>query len=237
MPALSALLGSALKLDLDSDNPGITIATGVDLWPDQSGQGNDVTQGTGAAQPSLVANVFNGHRAVRFNGSQFLNRLSFAGVVAGDRPRLYCVCSFTGSGSYTGALFSLGNTAALNQGTYLNHFTNNGGYLARRNGTFRYASGATQGGASSVPALYDGRNETSDVVFAVNNADVATAAVGAATGLDLTPDRISVGILEDLATQPLTGDLFRCLVVNPSTPATHATVLSYLRATYPSLPI
>ena len=39
-------------------------------WPDQSGNGNDATEGTNP--PTLVANVLDGHSAVRFNGTNQL---------------------------------------------------------------------------------------------------------------------------------------------------------------------
>lgn len=48
---------------------GITIATGVSAWADQSGNGNNATQATGANQPLFVANsTMNGRPSVRFNG-------------------------------------------------------------------------------------------------------------------------------------------------------------------------
>lgn len=45
---------SGLKLWLRADL-GTTIATGVSVWADQSGNGNNVTQGTGSKQPTLNA--------------------------------------------------------------------------------------------------------------------------------------------------------------------------------------
>jgi hypothetical protein len=45
---------SGLVLWLRADL-GVTIGTGVSSWADQSGNGNNVTQGTGAKQPTFVA--------------------------------------------------------------------------------------------------------------------------------------------------------------------------------------
>lgn len=47
---------------------GITTGTGVSAWADQSGNGVDFTQGTGSAQPALVAGTINGQPAVSFDG-------------------------------------------------------------------------------------------------------------------------------------------------------------------------
>jgi hypothetical protein len=48
---------------------GITIATGVSQWNDLSGSGHNLTQGTGANQPTFVASAKNGFPGVQFNGT------------------------------------------------------------------------------------------------------------------------------------------------------------------------
>lgn len=48
---------------------GITTATGVSAWADQSGKGNHFTQATGANQPALVASNIGGQPGLRFNGT------------------------------------------------------------------------------------------------------------------------------------------------------------------------
>jgi hypothetical protein len=47
---------------------GITIATGVSAWADQSTNGNTLLQATGGAQPTLTAGQINGLPAVVFDG-------------------------------------------------------------------------------------------------------------------------------------------------------------------------
>lgn len=48
---------------------GITIATGVSLWEDQSGNGNDVKQTTPSLQPTVEASAINGLPVITFDGT------------------------------------------------------------------------------------------------------------------------------------------------------------------------
>ncbi|HEO64457.1 MAG TPA: hypothetical protein ENI73_01165 [Spirochaetes bacterium] len=61
---------SGLKLWLKAD-AGITTATGVSNWADQSGNGNNATQGTGSSQPAFIASepTLNNQAVVRFDGT------------------------------------------------------------------------------------------------------------------------------------------------------------------------
>lgn len=51
---------------------GITIATGVSLWADQSGNGHDYAQAAGSAQPAYNATGLNGRGTLLFDGSNDL---------------------------------------------------------------------------------------------------------------------------------------------------------------------
>lgn len=52
---------------------GVTIATGVSAWVDQSGNGNNWSQATGAKQPTVTLNAITTNPAVTFDGAaQFL---------------------------------------------------------------------------------------------------------------------------------------------------------------------
>lgn len=56
-----------LKLWLDAtDNSTLTIDTGVSVWGDKSGNGNHVTQGTGANQPATGVTTQNGKNVIDF---------------------------------------------------------------------------------------------------------------------------------------------------------------------------
>lgn len=60
---------SGLQLWLKADALGLTGGAAVAAWADQSGNGNDATQGTVGNRPTYQANVINGQPVVRFTGS------------------------------------------------------------------------------------------------------------------------------------------------------------------------
>jgi hypothetical protein len=68
---LPNVLRPALWLDA-SDISTITIATGVSEWRDKSGNQRNVTQATGATQPTQTLGGLNGKSVLSFNGSQYL---------------------------------------------------------------------------------------------------------------------------------------------------------------------
>ncbi len=57
---------SALKLWLRADSGVTTNGSNVTTWSDQSGNGNDASQGSTADQPTLVSSSINGQPAVQF---------------------------------------------------------------------------------------------------------------------------------------------------------------------------
>ncbi len=65
----SPIVDSSLKVWVKS-NAGITLNGGnVSAWADQSGLGNNASQGTAASQPLYVANAINGYPVLRFDGT------------------------------------------------------------------------------------------------------------------------------------------------------------------------
>lgn len=65
------LISTALWLDA-ADLSTISTATGVSELRDKSGNGRNVTQGTGGTQPTLTQGGLNGRNVLSFNGSQWL---------------------------------------------------------------------------------------------------------------------------------------------------------------------
>jgi len=74
--SFSPLDVSGLQLWLDaSDETTITESSGsVSQWDDKSGNGNHVTQGTAASQPSTGVNTKNGRNVLTFAGNEFFTR-------------------------------------------------------------------------------------------------------------------------------------------------------------------
>ena len=66
------IVGICPVMWLRADVGVITNASGVTVWEDQSGLGNDVTQGTAANEPALLSPAVNGLPAVDFLGDDWL---------------------------------------------------------------------------------------------------------------------------------------------------------------------
>jgi hypothetical protein len=87
---------SGCKLYLNGDL-GVTVATGVSNWADQSGNGNDVSQGTGANQPAQVTNWRNGKNAIQGASGKSLLRTTFASGTISQPITFLCVGSWSNS--------------------------------------------------------------------------------------------------------------------------------------------
>lgn len=227
-------LTNRLALHLQSDF-GVTAISGkVSEWAGQEGYRNTVVQAVDANRPTLVPNVLDGHPAIRFAGSHWLESLAQVGVVAGDFPRVYVVASYaTALASFASVLLNYDNGVASNRGFSLGHFSNFQNWLALRGGAARFTQPVTAAGNNSIPVLFDGRNQAGSITLAINGVDLL-AGTGAPGGLDLTPDAIRVGQQID-GSQRLTGDIFCVICVNNETPTSHATIMNYLAGQYPSL--
>lgn len=75
---------------------GVTTATGVSQWNDQSTSGFNVAQATGSAQPALIASAYNGKPCVRFvsASSQVLTRAS-TDILAAGAYSIFAACKMT----------------------------------------------------------------------------------------------------------------------------------------------
>ncbi len=91
---------------------GITIATGVSNWADQSGNGNDASQGTPANQPIWVDNVINGRPALSFSSHLLTTTPITIGIFT-----IFCV--FQSSATGPSLIYEHSADTNSNDGLYL----------------------------------------------------------------------------------------------------------------------
>lgn len=91
---------SGLRLWLDSSDLSSITKDGsnnVSVWGDKSGGNNDATQGTGANQPTWVADQLNGKSIIRFNDDRMvtpdINLTDFTGFVVFNNTNIYPIGS------------------------------------------------------------------------------------------------------------------------------------------------
>jgi hypothetical protein len=179
-------------------NDVYTSVLNISAWADQSGNGNNATQATGALQPTF--GNLGGQSSLLFSGSQYLNLPTIA-AGAGGALSLALICKLTSapgaSTSYTGlSVRSTGTTCTpidfLNQAGYQNFSV-----LANSVSSASAAVGfnptldtsahawvvAFAGGTITTPGNYaismDGTVET---VVASSNLGIANTATGAIGG-------------------------------------------------------
>ena len=123
---------TALQLHLDADSLSLADGASVGTWPDQTANGLDAVQGTGANQPVLVHNALNGRKAVRFDGTDdFLEMPEFfndhnATLIAVMQTNATGAWAFSDRGQASGniaGLYYTGGSAGLLQG-YLSDVNN-----------------------------------------------------------------------------------------------------------------
>lgn len=83
-PDYSPIQGSADLIQWLDASKGITIATGISAWADQSGYNNDVAQATAGDQPAFTASAINGlPGSIGDGASQYLRMAAFTnGAIA-----------------------------------------------------------------------------------------------------------------------------------------------------------
>jgi hypothetical protein len=93
-----------------------TNASGVSLWADQSGNGNDATQSNPSREPQWVQNVLNGKPTVRLDGvNDFMALAAGSGGIAQSADStIYIVYQVDPTGPGTMSLLSRGFTSGAN---------------------------------------------------------------------------------------------------------------------------
>lgn len=181
----------------------------ISSWKDKSGQGNTVTQGTGAAQPTFVTSALAGLPTVRFNGSKWLSKTSgFPDIV---NLTVFFVASMN-AGTTAQAVYEISNGAAMNTGNLFLYDSS----LSLRS---RYIEGTsttkTVSSAQSLPtgyflnmSYYDGSN----LYFLKDGVSVGSIASTANTN---TLSRLDVGQLQN-SSYRLIGDICELIIYNNS---------------------
>jgi hypothetical protein len=96
IPATPKDMMDGCILQLDPDDTGITEGvSGIDFWPDQSGENNNGVQATDADRPAhLIGGGINGHNAVEFDGAN-TESLDFTITDASTDYTVLCVLDNT----------------------------------------------------------------------------------------------------------------------------------------------
>ncbi len=111
-PVMPTIAG--LKLDLDA-NVGVTLTSGkVSTWADQSGLGNDFTQGTAGDRPVVTASVFGSLPGVT-NTAATVVTAATSPLTIGSARTVFAVIKGTGSAGASGGAIIQFKTGAAGQ--------------------------------------------------------------------------------------------------------------------------
>jgi hypothetical protein len=197
--------GAGLAIWLLADSTFITIGTGVSQWTDASGNGNNLTQATGANQPAYIASAVNGKPAVRFDGAgDFLGPKAFTwnqpehltlvykSIVIGAASAHDAICDGNATGnsvvlSDTGTHYSIAAGVTLTDAEFVNnttygytmHLFNGASSRIEVNRTVKASgnAGSNNAGGFTLGALPDGTRSTNVEVAEVigYRADLSTS--------------------------------------------------------------
>lgn len=209
---------SNLGLWLRSDK-GITLATGVSAWNDQSGNGNNSTQATGSQQPTYITSdgAANGKPTLSWSGAA-------SQVLVGN---------YTGSPAQPYTIIVVGQTSAsAQQATFTTatgalQMLGNAGVWAYYDGTV-VSSAVASTSLSVVAGVFNGASSA----LYVNNSQ--TAAANGNPGSTVMGTNYYVGAaLSSGASNPLTGKIAEIIVYTVGlTTAQLKVIFQYLGARY-----
>ena len=211
----SPLQISGLKLWLRASDLALNNGDPVASWADQSGVGNNVTQGTTANKPTFVTNQINGLPVVRFDGTD--DRLNAANSGYAQTNTIFVVANVGANAGYKDMFSSTtGNENAL--------------YLDTAE-VFRIFAGTELAGSGDVHGafkLFCGIFAGSSSKLYINGTQNGSTG-NAGTG-DSSTFRLGDG---PGASTPLPGDIAEVLFYNASlTDAQRQQVEAYLNARY-----
>lgn len=184
-----ALTGSpTLGFWYDADDLAGSDGSSVSAWADASASGYDLSQGTGGKQPVLKTALpsFNGHKAVRFDGTDDTLTALSTGAGSWSTHSAFCVCY--NPNTVGGDLMILDARGSW----FIDIIQNGSVFKFRAGGNTDTAdpAGSTMSGVSIVIGVYDG----ADILLYVNGQPVARKTTSGA----MTPSNIYVGSNADV---------------------------------------
>lgn len=212
----------SLQLWLDAADTSTIISSGgsVSQWNDKSGKGNNVTQGTGSAQPTTGATQ-NGKNVLSFDGGDTLNFPSGLFTIPNGANTVFAVSKrATEDGTADGILCF--NESGVER--YLLGYGAPSGryYFSSRNAI---GSGVTQdsAGANTNFKVVYGRRSGTTLAISQNGATESTNANGA------DEPGINGGFIGGSASANMTGQIAEILIYNRSLSASErSVVIKYL---------
>jgi hypothetical protein len=147
---------AGLKLWLKADSLALSDGTAVATWTDNSGLGNNATQGTAGQRPTFQANVVNGKPVIRFLGGAS-QVFGLAGIDAAGVWTVIAVTRPLGSNILT-VLANNGSNAP----EAFTHYSNGNTYMSVMAGNRYFVSTATLYGSFHVFSANTGANFYAD---------------------------------------------------------------------------
>jgi hypothetical protein len=221
---------AGLKLWLKADSLALADGAAVATWPDQSGNGNNFAQGTGANQPIFKTAIVNSKPVVRFDGINDL--LVCTASLIGTSSSFYtviAVCNLASISAGPHNYFSSG-VAGLNYSVQLRRDTSNLSYYHNDGGSgvpAQETGGVATGVWNVISADWNGSN-----IHLWRNGTLK-ATVGSTTQLGFGTNN-AVGAFDPaISGQYWDGDIAEVLIYNSALSATdRVNVENYLGAKY-----
>lgn len=222
----------------------IVAASGaISSWPESSGNGHPApAQGTAGAQPTVVSNVLNGHKVVRFDGGDFLTLSGTALAIAQNKGALsiFIVYNYPTTAAGTKTLIAISNGTSAGQGRAHVYFKDPTGFLGlggRRldaDSVVYSSSGVapTAPVAEVVSSVFDWTN--SDLYQYKNGAQIVGNTSWQTAGSTSNTASLAATIGSNLAGtgEFFIGDIAEILIYSEASSGLRANVHTYLQNTY-----
>lgn len=165
------LTGNQLWLDA-SDLSTITTATGVSVWADKSGNGNNATQGTADDQPATGATTQNGKNILDFDGTETLILPSALYAIPADDSTIFVASKRASEDVSIDAMVGMGEDG-VNNGYFLVYSSASGSIIFRNR---QLAGTVTSAGNTNTNFnINRGRRSGTTQAVAVNGGTEVTA--------------------------------------------------------------